>query len=140
MLPKQLKNLSYFYLYHGNDSEYDIINFWSYERFEKRLWYILQYFSPKTHQYPIFIFVFKVGWLKAEDQTILSLHERVVTENRRIDIDVDNNTYWRLKIRQLQRSDKGCYMCQINTQVMKKQIGCVDVKGNWFLIIFCLGH
>ncbi|XP_050442525.1 lachesin-like isoform X2 [Adelges cooleyi] len=70
----------------------------------------------------------KVGWLKAEDQTILSLHERVVTENRRIDIDVDNNTFWRLKIRQLQRSDKGCYMCQINTQVMKKQIGCVDVK------------
>lgn len=70
----------------------------------------------------------KVGWLKAEDQTILSLHERVVTENRRIDIDVDNNTYWRLKIRQLQRSDKGCYMCQINTNVMKKQIGCVDVK------------
>ncbi|XP_015371702.1 PREDICTED: neurotrimin-like, partial [Diuraphis noxia] len=70
----------------------------------------------------------KVGWLKAEDQTILSLHERVVTENRRIDIDVDNNTYWRLKIRQLQRSDKGCYMCQINTHVMKKQIGCVDVK------------
>ncbi|VVC24359.1 Immunoglobulin subtype,Immunoglobulin-like domain,Immunoglobulin-like fold,Immunoglobulin subtype [Cinara cedri] len=70
----------------------------------------------------------KVGWLKAEDQTILSLHERVVTENRRIDIDVDNNTYWKLKIRQLQRSDKGCYMCQINTQEMKNQIGCVDVK------------
>jgi len=84
------------------------------------------------------VFVLKVGWLKAEDQTILSLHERVVTENRRIDIDVDNNTYWRLKIRQLQRSDKGCYMCQINTQVMKKQIGCVDVKGNFFRIKYNL--
>lgn len=84
--------------------------------------------------YIVLFFIFftlKVGWLKAEDQTILSLHERVVTENRRIDIAVDNNTYWRLKIRQLQRSDKGCYMCQINTNVMKKQIGCVDVKGNF---------
>jgi len=80
----------------------------------------------------IVLYTLKVGWLKAEDQTILSLHERVVTENRRIDIDVDNNTYWRLKIRQLQRSDKGCYMCQINTNVMKKQIGCVDVKGKFW--------
>lgn len=32
-----------------------------------------------------------------------------------------------LKIRQVQESDRGCYMCQINTEEMKKQIGCIDV-------------
>ena len=25
--------------------------------------------------------------------------------------------------------DRDCYMCQINTAVMKKQIGCIDVLG-----------
>ena len=34
---------------------------------------------------------------------------------------------WQLKIRQVQESDRGCYMCQINTEEMKKQIGCIDV-------------
>jgi len=24
-------------------------------------------------------------------------------------------------------SDRGCYMCQLNTEEMKKQIGCIDV-------------
>ena len=27
----------------------------------------------------------------------------------------------------MQRSDQDCYMCQINTERMKKQIGCVRV-------------
>ncbi len=34
---------------------------------------------------------------------------------------------WKLKIRQVQESDRGCYMCQLNTAEMKKQIGCIDV-------------
>ncbi|XP_073979202.1 neurotrimin-like isoform X2 [Rhodnius prolixus] len=70
---------------------------------------------------------YKVGWLKAEDQTILSLHTRVVTHNARVSVTHDNQRTWRLHIRQLKESDRGCYMCQINTNVMKKQIGCVDV-------------
>ena len=37
------------------------------------------------------------------------------------------NRIWQLKIRQVQESDRGCYMCQINTETMKKQIGCIDV-------------
>ena len=36
---------------------------------------------------------YKVGWLKARDQTILALHHRVVTHNGRIDVDHDNNRY-----------------------------------------------
>ncbi len=34
---------------------------------------------------------------------------------------------WKLKIRQVKEEDRGCYMCQINTEEMKKQIGCIDV-------------
>ena len=33
----------------------------------------------------------------------------------------------------MQESDRGCYMCQLNTAEMKKQIGCIDVlsKSLW---------
>lgn len=36
---------------------------------------------------------------------------------------------WKLKISKLRESDRGCYMCQINTSPMKKQVGCIDVQG-----------
>ncbi|XP_077299466.1 lachesin-like [Arctopsyche grandis] len=68
-----------------------------------------------------------VGWLKAEDQTVLTLHNRVVTHNSRISVAHDNLRTWQLRIRQLRESDRGCYMCQINTSPMKKQLGCIDV-------------
>ncbi|XKL69179.1 hypothetical protein PGB90_006948 [Kerria lacca] len=70
---------------------------------------------------------YKVGWLKAEDQTILTLHDKVVTHNVRISVTHDNRSTWQLHIRQIKESDRGCYMCQINTSIMKKQIGCIDV-------------
>ncbi|KAK6617509.1 hypothetical protein RUM44_005097 [Polyplax serrata] len=74
---------------------------------------------------------FKVGWLKAEDQTILTLHNKVVTHNSRISVSHDNVNTWQLRIRQVKESDRGCYMCQINTNKMKKQVGCVDVHGEY---------
>ncbi|XP_071450055.1 protein amalgam-like [Hetaerina americana] len=70
---------------------------------------------------------YKVGWMKAEDQTILTLHNKVVTHNSRISVTHDGHRTWNLHIRQVKEADRGCYMCQINTNVMKKQIGCVDV-------------
>ncbi|KAG8314905.1 hypothetical protein J6590_082195 [Homalodisca vitripennis] len=70
---------------------------------------------------------YRVGWLRAEDQTILSLHTRVVTHNSRISVTHDNHRTWQLHIKQVKESDRGCYMCQINTNIMKKQIGCIDV-------------
>jgi hypothetical protein len=73
--------------------------------------------------------VLQVGWLKAEDQTILTLHNKVVTHNSRISVTHDSHRTWQLHIRQVKESDRGCYMCQINTNVMKKQVGCVDVYG-----------
>ena len=64
---------------------------------------------------------------------MLSLHNRVITHNPRINIQSENNEIWKLKIRYLKESDTGCYMCQINTNIMKKQIGCIDVFGNYYV-------
>ncbi|XP_075210175.1 lachesin-like [Lycorma delicatula] len=69
----------------------------------------------------------KVGWLRAEDQTVLSLHTSLVTHNPRITLTHDNYRSWQLHIRQVKESDRGCYMCQVNTRIMKKQVGCLDV-------------
>ncbi|XP_060534125.1 lachesin-like isoform X2 [Cylas formicarius] len=70
---------------------------------------------------------YKVAWVRAEDQTILSLHTKVVTHNNRIAVTHDNLSTWQLRIRQLKETDRGCYMCQINTAIMKIQKGCLDV-------------
>ncbi|XP_053611520.1 limbic system-associated membrane protein-like [Plodia interpunctella] len=69
----------------------------------------------------------KVGWLRAEDQTVLTMHERAVLPAR-YSINLDAPMTWQLRIRRLRAEDRGCYMCQINTQPnMKYQIGCIDV-------------
>ncbi|CAL4067447.1 unnamed protein product, partial [Meganyctiphanes norvegica] len=70
---------------------------------------------------------YKVGWMKVDTQTILSLHKRVVTHNTRVSITHDEPRTWNLHIRQVTEADRGCYMCQINTAIMKKTTGCIDV-------------
>ncbi|XP_042870202.1 lachesin-like [Penaeus japonicus] len=69
----------------------------------------------------------QVGWLKVETQTILSLQKRVVTHNTRISVTHDEHRTWNLHIKQVKESDRGCYMCQINTPVMKNEVGCIEV-------------
>ncbi|XP_047480169.1 lachesin-like [Penaeus chinensis] len=70
---------------------------------------------------------YRVGWMRADTQTILSLHKRVVTHNNRISVTHDEPRTWNLHIRMVRESDRGCYMCQINTALMKKTLGCIDV-------------
>lgn len=36
---------------------------------------------------------------------------------------------WYLKIKDVKESDRGFYMCQINTDPMKSQVGYLDVVG-----------
>lgn len=60
---------------------------------------------------------------------MLALEERVVTHNARISVVHEDMRTWRLRIKQLRESDRGCYMCQINASPMRKQIGCIDVQG-----------
>ncbi|XP_015108925.1 lachesin [Diachasma alloeum] len=97
---------------------------------------------------------YKVGWLRASDQTVLSLNTRIVTHNTRISVTYETggcsstsdipmgihgvtgsnqvtdegvNCTWRLHIRQLKETDRGCYMCQINTDPMKSELGCLAI-------------
>ncbi|XP_029678338.1 lachesin-like isoform X1 [Formica exsecta] len=97
---------------------------------------------------------YKVGWLRNSDQTILSIHTRIVTHNARISVSYESggssgsggasggtfgvtgssqateevvNGTWRLHIRQLKETDRGCYMCQINTSPMISELGCLDI-------------
>lgn len=37
--------------------------------------------------------------------------------------------HWVLRIKDVKESDKGWYMCQINTDPMKNQVGYLDVVG-----------
>ncbi|XP_063601699.1 lachesin-like [Penaeus indicus] len=69
----------------------------------------------------------RVGWLKVDSQTILSLQKRVVTHNTRISVTHDEHRTWNLHIKQVKESDRGCYMCQINTPIMKNGVGCIEV-------------
>ncbi|XP_055375123.1 lachesin isoform X2 [Condylostylus longicornis] len=71
---------------------------------------------------------YKVGWLRASDQTVLALQGRVVTHNSRISVVFEDMHTWKLRISKLRETDRGCYMCQINTSPMKKQVGCIDVQ------------
>ncbi|KAA0203560.1 hypothetical protein HAZT_HAZT002805 [Hyalella azteca] len=70
-----------------------------------------------------------VGWLKVDSQTILTIQKRVVTHNSRIAVTHDEHRTWNLHIRNVREKDRGCYMCQINTPVMKNQVGCIEVHG-----------
>lgn len=112
-------------------------------------------FSCSVHN--ISIRKYKVGWLRASDQTILSIHTRIVTHNARISVSYESggssgsgggtaaggtfgvtgssqateevvNGTWSLHIRQLKESDRDCYMCQINTSPMISQLGCLDIQ------------
>ncbi|XP_065078646.1 neurotrimin [Ochlerotatus camptorhynchus] len=70
---------------------------------------------------------YKVAWLRVDTQTILTIQSHVITKNKRIGIIFTENKTWQLRIRDIRESDKGWYMCQINTDPMKSQMGYLDV-------------
>ncbi|XP_054268136.1 lachesin-like [Macrosteles quadrilineatus] len=70
---------------------------------------------------------YKVAWLRIETQTILTIHSHVITKNRRIGVTHSDPRTWNLHIRDVQESDRGWYMCQINTDPMKSQAGFLNV-------------
>jgi len=74
--------------------------------------------------------------MRASDHTVIALQGRVVTHNPRFSVSQEDMHIWKLKIKQLRETDRGCYMCQINANPMKKQIGCIDVQGNVKLLLF----
>ncbi|XP_054160630.1 lachesin-like [Oppia nitens] len=70
---------------------------------------------------------YRVAWLRVEDKTILTIHHHVITRDNRISLSLTDNNVWTLHIKGVQDSDRGGYMCQINTMPMKSQVGYVDV-------------
>ncbi|XP_076686447.1 neurotrimin [Andrena cerasifolii] len=70
---------------------------------------------------------FKVAWLRVDTQTILTIASHVITKNHRITMSHSDHRTWFLHIREVRESDRGWYMCQINTDPMKSQTGYLEV-------------
>ncbi|XP_021923928.1 neurotrimin-like isoform X2 [Zootermopsis nevadensis] len=70
---------------------------------------------------------YKVAWLRVDTQTILTIATHVITKNHRIGVTHSDHRTWYLQIRDVRESDRGWYMCQINTDPMKSQIGYLEV-------------
>nr|XP_018912263.1 PREDICTED: protein amalgam-like [Bemisia tabaci] len=70
---------------------------------------------------------YKVAWLRVDTQTILTIHHHVITKNHRIGVSNTDERTWHLHIKELKESDRGWYMCQINTDPMKSQVGFLEV-------------
>uniref|UniRef100_A0A1Y1KVW7 Ig-like domain-containing protein n=1 Tax=Photinus pyralis TaxID=7054 RepID=A0A1Y1KVW7_PHOPY len=70
---------------------------------------------------------YRVGWVKVDTKAIQAIHHNVITHNPRISISHSNHATWNLHIRGVQEEDGGVYMCQINTDPMKSQIGILKV-------------
>ncbi|XP_024946078.1 neurotrimin isoform X2 [Cephus cinctus] len=70
---------------------------------------------------------YKVAWLRVDTQTILTIANHVITKNHRIGVTHSDHHTWFLHIREVRESDRGWYMCQINTDPMKSQIGYLEV-------------
>lgn len=70
---------------------------------------------------------YRVGWIRNEDKSILTIQHQVVTRNSRVSLTQSEHKVWTLHIKNVQESDRGGYMCQVNTMPMKSQIGYLDV-------------
>ncbi|KAM7354432.1 dpr-interacting protein eta isoform 1-T4 [Cochliomyia hominivorax] len=70
---------------------------------------------------------YKVAWLRVDTQTILTIQNHVITKNQRIGVTNSEHKTWTMRIKDIKESDKGWYMCQINTDPMKSQMGYLDV-------------
>lgn len=72
-----------------------------------------------------------MAWLKVDTQTILTIHNHVITKNNRIGVSHSEQNIWHLHIKEVRETDQGWYMCQINTDPMKSQIGYLNVVGKY---------
>lgn len=72
---------------------------------------------------------YKVAWVRVDTQTILTIHHNIITRNQRISLSHHDHKIWRLHINNVQESDRGWYMCQVNTDPMRSQRGFLEVVG-----------
>ncbi|XP_022245799.1 lachesin-like isoform X2 [Limulus polyphemus] len=70
---------------------------------------------------------YRAAWIRVETKAILTIHQHVITRNYRISLSHSDNRNFILHIKDVKESDRGGYMCQINTVPMISQVGYLDV-------------
>ncbi|XP_061395444.1 lachesin-like, partial [Musca vetustissima] len=70
---------------------------------------------------------YKVAWVRVDTQTILSIHHNVIIQNNRISLTYNDHRSWYLHIKEVDESDRGWYMCQVNTDPMRSRKGYLQV-------------
>ena len=70
-----------------------------------------------------------MAWIHYDRSAILTVDKTVITRNARIGVSHEGHHTWNLIIRDVQRSDAGAYMCQINTAKAKTRMGHLTVVG-----------
>uniref|UniRef100_T1DFY0 Putative lachesin n=1 Tax=Cupiennius salei TaxID=6928 RepID=T1DFY0_CUPSA len=70
---------------------------------------------------------YKLAWVHKDRHTLLTLQERIITRNTRYSLTHNGFRTWWLSIKDVEESDKGEYMCQINTSPMISQSGYLEV-------------
>ena len=81
---------------------------------------------------------YKVAWVRVDTQTILTIHHNIITRNQRISLSHHDHKMWRLHINNVQESDRGWYMCQVNTDPMRSERGFLEVVVPPSIIGNCL--
>ncbi|XP_053974464.1 lachesin-like isoform X2 [Hylaeus anthracinus] len=71
--------------------------------------------------------IYKVAWLRVDTQTILTIAVHVITKNHRISVKHSGHRTWSLHIKDIKVSDRGWYMCQLNTDPMSSITGFLEV-------------
>ncbi len=61
--------------------------------------------------------------------SILTIHNKVITRNYRLSLAQADGRNWVLRISNAHESDRGWYMCQVNTDPMRFQKAYVEVVG-----------
>ena len=66
--------------------------------------------------------VAQVAWIKSENQGILSINERVISDTERLSVVRNDVNTWTMTLRGVRRADSGSYMCQVNTAPVRVQV------------------
>ena len=81
---------------------------------------------------------YKVAWLHSEKGT-LAVYPTVISHNNRISVRHDNRHAYYLHLRDIQESDAGKYICQLNTDPAISVRGSLNVVGKTlFFILTCM--
>ncbi|XP_070168245.1 lachesin [Polyergus mexicanus] len=70
---------------------------------------------------------YKVAWIKSDSRAILAIHTHLVAHNNRLSVTHNGHNTWKLHVSNVQKNDSGTYMCQVNTDPMRSQMGYMAV-------------